>query len=100
MVTIIFKISTIVPENFHELLETYTKQGFRVIALAHRLVESQSLHRLQKIQREDLENGLTFLGTTNLSILNKLTIETYSYKLHRSRCFGEQIETRYHWRNK
>lgn len=51
-----------VPENYHELLESYTKQGFRVIALAHRLVESQSINKLQKVQREDLEHGLTFLG--------------------------------------
>lgn len=50
------------PEHYHELLESYTKQGFRVIALAHRLVESQSINKLQKVQREDLEHELTFLG--------------------------------------
>ncbi len=55
-----------VPENYNKLLESYTKQGFRVIALGHRLVESQSINKLQKVQREDLEHGLTFLGISFL----------------------------------
>ena len=54
-----------VPDQFHDILEGYTKQGFRVIALAHRVIESQSINKLQKIQREDLEHGLTFLGNSN-----------------------------------
>jgi cation-transporting ATPase 13A3/4/5 len=58
----------LVPENYNQLLETYTKQGFRVIALAHRLVESQSINKLQKVQREDLEHELTFLGTVKLTV--------------------------------
>jgi hypothetical protein len=37
-----------------------------VIAFAHRLVESQSIHKLQKVQREDLEHELTFLGKNKL----------------------------------
>lgn len=57
-----------VPENYNQLLESYTKQGFRVIALAHRLVESQSINKLQKVQREDLEHELTFLGTITFSV--------------------------------
>ncbi len=52
----------IVPENFDEILEEYTKQGFRVIALAHRCVEFRSINKLQKVQREELEKELTFLG--------------------------------------
>lgn len=51
-----------VPPNYHELLEEYTKQGFRVIALGHRLVEIRSINKLQKVQREELEQDLTFLG--------------------------------------
>jgi cation-transporting ATPase 13A3/4/5 len=58
----------LVPENYNQLLESYTKQGFRVIALAHRLVESQSINKLQKVQREDLEHELTFLGTVKLTV--------------------------------
>lgn len=51
-----------VPENFTQVLEEYTRQGYRVIAVAHRIVEIRSIHKLQKIQREDLEQELTFLG--------------------------------------
>lgn len=58
----------LVPENYNQLLESYTKQGFRVIALAHRLVESQSINKLQKVQREDLEHELTFLGMVTLTV--------------------------------
>ncbi|EFX85022.1 hypothetical protein DAPPUDRAFT_314488 [Daphnia pulex] len=63
-----------IPENYNQLLETYTKQGFRVIALAHRLVESQSINKLQKVQREDLEHELTFLGLVVLE--NRLKPDT------------------------
>lgn len=30
-----------VPQNFKETLETYTRQGFRVIALAHHRLDSE-----------------------------------------------------------
>ncbi|XP_046445093.1 polyamine-transporting ATPase 13A3-like isoform X2 [Daphnia pulex] len=63
-----------VPTNHNEILEEYTRQGFRVIALAHRLVEIRSLHKLQKVQREDLENELTFLGLVVLE--NRLKPDT------------------------
>ncbi|KAG7248433.1 hypothetical protein CRUP_025279, partial [Coryphaenoides rupestris] len=39
-----------VPEDFAEVLEGYTKKGFRVIALAHRRLESKlTWHRVQNI---------------------------------------------------
>ena len=63
------------PNNYNEVLDEYTRQGYRVIALAHRLVEIRSIHKLQKVQREDLEEDLTFLGTSKhqffLSILKE-----------------------------
>ena len=61
----------LVPGNHNEILEEYTRQGFRVIALAHRLVEIRSLHKVQKVQREDIENELTFLGIIVNPHLNK-----------------------------
>lgn len=43
---------TTVPEDFAEVLEDYTKQGFRVIALAHRRLESKlTFHKVQNINR-------------------------------------------------
>ncbi|KAF6734343.1 putative cation-transporting ATPase 13A3 [Oryzias melastigma] len=41
-----------VPQDFAEVLEDYTKQGFRVIALAHRRLESKlSWHKVPKYQQ-------------------------------------------------
>ncbi|ELV09442.1 putative cation-transporting ATPase 13A3 [Tupaia chinensis] len=42
-----------VPVDFEKVLEDYTKQGFRVIALAHRKLESKlTWHKVQNISRE------------------------------------------------
>ena len=60
-----FFFCSTVPNNYNEVLDEYTRQGYRVIALAHRLVEIRSIHKLQKVQREDLEEDLTFLGMLN-----------------------------------
>lgn len=41
-----------VPLDFENVLEDYTKQGFRVIALAHRKLESKlTWHKVQNISR-------------------------------------------------
>lgn len=41
-----------VPVDFERVLEEYTKQGFRVIALAHRKLESKlTWHKVQTINR-------------------------------------------------
>lgn len=41
-----------VPQSFTNTLETYTRQGFRVIALAHRQLESKlSWHKVQSLSR-------------------------------------------------
>uniref|UniRef100_A0A8C3A132 ATPase 13A3 n=1 Tax=Cyclopterus lumpus TaxID=8103 RepID=A0A8C3A132_CYCLU len=56
-----------VPENFQEVLESYTKQGFRVIALAHRRLES-------KLTWDPIEANMEFLGL--IIMQNKLKAET------------------------
>uniref|UniRef100_A0A7N6FJE9 ATPase 13A3 n=1 Tax=Anabas testudineus TaxID=64144 RepID=A0A7N6FJE9_ANATE len=56
-----------VPESFAEVLEDYTKQGFRVIALAHRRLES-------KLTWDHIETNMEFLGL--IIMQNKLKAET------------------------
>uniref|UniRef100_A0A669B5V4 ATPase 13A3 n=1 Tax=Oreochromis niloticus TaxID=8128 RepID=A0A669B5V4_ORENI len=56
-----------VPENFAAVLEGYTKQGFRVIALAHRRLES-------KLTWDHIEANMEFLGL--IIMQNKLKPET------------------------
>ncbi|KAM7387930.1 hypothetical protein PAMP_024137 [Pampus punctatissimus] len=64
-----------VPEKFAEVLEDYTKQGFRVIALAHRRLESKlSWHKAQNISRDHIEKNMEFLGL--IIMQNKLKAET------------------------
>uniref|UniRef100_A0A8C5N6Y8 Cation-transporting ATPase n=1 Tax=Gouania willdenowi TaxID=441366 RepID=A0A8C5N6Y8_GOUWI len=56
-----------VPVNFPKVLEGYTKQGFRVIALAHRRLES-------KLTWDHIEANMEFLGL--IIMQNKLKAET------------------------
>ncbi|KAL1023270.1 hypothetical protein UPYG_G00038510 [Umbra pygmaea] len=64
-----------VPKDFSEVLEDYTKQGFRVIALAHRRLESKlTWHKVQNINRDHIEANLEFLGL--IIMQNKLKAET------------------------
>ncbi|XP_041695692.1 polyamine-transporting ATPase 13A3 isoform X1 [Coregonus clupeaformis] len=64
-----------VPEDFAEVLEDYTKQGFRVIALAHRRLESKlTWHKVQNVNRDHIEVNMEFLGL--IVMQNKLKAET------------------------
>ncbi|XP_069568613.1 polyamine-transporting ATPase 13A3-like isoform X2 [Brachyistius frenatus] len=64
-----------VPHSFTETLETYTRQGFRVIALAHRQLESKlSWHKVQNLGRDLIENNMEFLGL--IIMQNKIKQET------------------------
>uniref|UniRef100_A0A3B5PQT5 Polyamine-transporting ATPase 13A3 n=1 Tax=Xiphophorus maculatus TaxID=8083 RepID=A0A3B5PQT5_XIPMA len=64
-----------VPENFAEVLEDYTKQGFRVIALAHRRLGSKlNWHKVQNVNRDYIEANMEFLGL--IIMQNKLKAET------------------------
>ncbi|OCT80712.1 hypothetical protein XELAEV_18027526mg [Xenopus laevis] len=66
-----------VPHDFASVLEEYTKQGYRVIALAHRKLESKiSWHKVQNISRDAIESNMTFLGL--IIMQNKLKEETPS----------------------
>uniref|UniRef100_A0A8C6Q8H0 Polyamine-transporting ATPase 13A3 n=1 Tax=Nothobranchius furzeri TaxID=105023 RepID=A0A8C6Q8H0_NOTFU len=64
-----------VPENFAEVLESYTREGFRVIALAHRRLEAKlTWHKVQNIGRDHIESNMEFLGL--IIMQNKLKAET------------------------
>uniref|UniRef100_F7EWX8 Polyamine-transporting ATPase 13A3 n=1 Tax=Ornithorhynchus anatinus TaxID=9258 RepID=F7EWX8_ORNAN len=66
-----------VPSDFEKVLEDYTKQGFRVIALAHRKLESKlNWHRVQNISRDAIESNMDFMGL--IIMQNKLKEETPS----------------------
>ncbi|KAL3862276.1 hypothetical protein ACJMK2_008257, partial [Sinanodonta woodiana] len=52
-----------VPFDFQEILMGYTQHGYRVLAIAYRsLPEKLKYAKVQRIQREQVEKGLEFLG--------------------------------------
>ncbi|KAJ6655487.1 hypothetical protein lerEdw1_005065, partial [Lerista edwardsae] len=64
-----------VPVDFERVLESYTKQGFRVIALAHRRLESRlTWHKVQNVGRDAIEGHMDFMGL--IIMQNKLKQET------------------------
>lgn len=62
-----------IPHNFHDVLECYTQEGYRVIALAHRELKMSYL-KVQKVQREVIEKDLKFMGLIVLE--NRLKTDT------------------------
>mmetsp|Transcript_12683 Transcript_12683/g.21349 ORF Transcript_12683/g.21349 Transcript_12683/m.21349 type:complete len:277 (+) Transcript_12683:2140-2970(+) len=51
-----------IPTNYHQELEEYTKQGYRVIALAYRVLDKMSFLQIQSTSRDSIEKDLFFLG--------------------------------------
>jgi len=62
-----------VPSDFHAVLEEYTQQGYRVLAMGSKTMTG-SYVKVQRASREDIESGLTFLGFVVLE--NQLKPET------------------------
>ncbi|XP_071805048.1 polyamine-transporting ATPase 13A3-like [Asterias amurensis] len=64
-----------VPSDFQEQLNSYTQDGFRVLALATKQLDSKlSWHKLQQLNRDQVERDLTFVGL--LIMQNKMKPET------------------------
>lgn len=62
-----------VPEDFLEVLESYTQEGYRVIALAHKKLKL-SYTKVYKVQRETIENDMSLVGLIVME--NRLKPET------------------------
>jgi cation-transporting ATPase 13A3/4/5 len=56
------------------VLEEYTQEGYRVLALAYRGLPRVSYVKVQRIAREDVESNLIFLGLIIME--NRLKPET------------------------
>uniref|UniRef100_A0A803JFT6 Cation-transporting ATPase n=1 Tax=Xenopus tropicalis TaxID=8364 RepID=A0A803JFT6_XENTR len=63
-----------VPINFPDELAFYTKQGFRVIGLAYKILDIKDHKKLLTLKREEVESDLIFLGL--LVLENRLKLET------------------------
>lgn len=52
-----------VPEHFHTILNSYARQGYRIIALAYSTLPAKyTITKVQKVARDVVEKNLTFLG--------------------------------------
>lgn len=64
-----------IPQNFVAVLRSYTMRGFRVLALAHRVLDRRlTWHQMHRMKREQMECHLKFLGL--LVMHNTLKPET------------------------
>ena len=63
-----------VPTDMSSVLEEYTQEGYRVLALAYKGLPRVSYVKVQRLSREDVEVGLTFLGLIVME--NRLKPET------------------------
>ncbi|KAK4878700.1 hypothetical protein RN001_011206 [Aquatica leii] len=62
-----------IPVDFYEVLETYTQEGYRVIAMAHKELK-MSYAKVQRAQRDVIETELSLLGLIVLE--NRLKAQT------------------------
>lgn len=96
--TLTFIPTTIVPQDFEDLLNQYTHKGYRVIACAARYEQKLSWMKVQKMTRGDAESDLEFIGfiifenklkptsTETIAELNQAGIRTVM-------CTGDNILT-------
>lgn len=64
-----------VPMDFVNVLRSYTMRGYRVLALAHRVLDRRlTWHQMHRMKREQMECHLQFLGL--LVMHNTLKPET------------------------
>ncbi|KAL4494291.1 hypothetical protein ABPG73_018810 [Tetrahymena malaccensis] len=67
----IFELSkpSSIPLNFHEVLDFYARKGFRILAFGVKVLKMNQ-SQIQKLERDEVENDLTFAGL--LIMENKL----------------------------
>jgi cation-transporting ATPase 13A3/4/5 len=63
-----------VPEDFFEVLEKYTQDGLRVLAMGYRTLQNFEVDWVKSCKREEIEQDLTFIGF--LIMENKIKPET------------------------
>lgn len=70
---VIVKLFT-VPSTTNTVLRGYTEEGYRVIALAYKILEDCNFVQIPKLRREEVECDLTFAGLVILE--NRLKDQT------------------------
>lgn len=63
-----------IPDDFLNILETYTQQGYRVIAMAHKVLNKMPYAKVLRVQRDVIECDMDLLGLIVLE--NRLKPDT------------------------
>lgn len=78
-------LASSIPIDYHDIMSGYTKDGYRVIALAMKLMPEEMTYReVMRMDRADYEKDLTFLGL--LVMENKLKKETSAVIANLNEC--------------
>lgn len=98
LVYVVLNTDFAVPEDYHDILASYTHRGYRVIGCATKYVPKLSWVRAQKMKRVDAESGLTFAGF--IIFENKLKPQTATVlrelkyaEIRQVMCTGDNILT-------
>lgn len=67
-------LNVIVPSTTNTVLREYTEEGYRVIALAHKVLQNCNFVQIPRLRREEVECDLTFSGLVILE--NRLKDQT------------------------
>lgn len=67
-------LPTVVPSMTNEVLRGYTEEGYRVIAIAYKVLQDCNFVQISKLRREEVECNLTFAGLVILE--NRLKDQT------------------------
>lgn len=86
------------PDNYEEILASYTHRGYRVIACAGKSLPGLSWIKAQKMKREEAERDLNFLGF--IVFENKLKptttaalVQLNEAKIRTAMCTGDNVLT-------
>ena len=55
-------VSDSIPADFYEVLEMYTKDGLRVLALGYKKIQTFDKEWIKQWKREEIESEITFIG--------------------------------------
>lgn len=70
-----------IPKEYHTILQNYTQDGLRVLALSYKYLPHMTLSEAKEVKREDVEKNVIFIGFLGKFEIMLLKVLLYSIKL-------------------